>query len=370
MACQFRILSTALCAVLFLTYQCISVSEEITLQAQEKLEELLTKSAAGSNGHPGLIEIAGSDFEKFITRGPRPYYLLVVLTAISSGNCQPCEQINPAIQALAKTVEEQRSKIDHSDASELWANPEQTDVFIINADFANNRNVFQRLGLSTAPSIVLVPPSKSRKEIPLARFFKSISNKFTYALSSGRSEQDIGNWIASTAKINWLQFGSQMELPKIQYIIGAILMLPALLYVGRKLIDRLRRSMWIYAVVCVAVYSFVIGGGMFSSIRNSPWLHKDGSKIGYIAHQSRYQFGVETYIIGGLNFMAGVAAFVFIMSQRSDQPQIKSHKFFSLFRFIPTFLSLGGVLVGWYFIVWCYNFKNGHYNYGHVGMKG
>merc|ERR1712154_681814 len=88
----------------------------------------------------------------------------------------------------------------------------------------------------------------------------------------------------------------------------------------------------LYAFVCMAAWAFIIGGGMFSSIRNTPWLHKDGNKIGYISHQSRYQYGIETYIVGGFNCLAGLAAFVFIMSQRSDQSAIKNNKWFKWFK--------------------------------------
>eukprot|EP01083_Nonionella_stella_P200722 734806_1 len=345
-----------------------AISEEILSQSQKKLDDLIEKSATGSNKKAGFIEISGSDFEKFITRGPRPYYSFVILTALSSGNCQPCEQLNPSIEQLAKIIEDQRRKINRDSA--LFQDNSNTDVFVFNADFVNNRNAFQKLGLSTAPTLVMVPPSKSKKEIPLGRFFKSIPTKYQYSLTTGRSAEDIGNWIANTAKVSWLQFGSKLELPPIHYIGGAIIIVPILLYVGRKLIDKLRKSMFLYAVVCMAAYSFIIGGGMFSSIRSTPWLHKEGNKVGYISHMSRYQFGIETYIIGALNLLAGLAAFIFIMAQRSDQPPMKNHKYFKYFKYVPSFIPLTAIVGGWYGIMWCYNFKNGHYNMGHVGMKG
>ena len=44
-------------------HQAFGISDEILSQAQDKLDELIEKSSAGSNGKKGLIEIAGSDFE-------------------------------------------------------------------------------------------------------------------------------------------------------------------------------------------------------------------------------------------------------------------------------------------------------------------
>ena len=276
--------------------------------------------------------------------------------------------MNPAIESLAKTIEEQREKIPTDNG--LYSDTDNVDVFILNADFSNNRGTFQKLGLSTAPTLVMIPPSKSKKEIPLAKFFKSIPTKYQYSLTSGRSAEDIGNWIVSTSKIKWLEFGSKMELPKMQYIVAFIITVPVLLYFCRGVIDKVRKSMAIYSIVCMAAWAFIIGGGMFSSIRNTPWVHKEGNKIGYISHQSRYQFGIETYVIGGFNLLGGVAAFVFIMAQRSDQSQMKNSKFFKWFKYMPSFIPLIAVVAGWYGIMWCYNFKNGHYNMGHVGMKG
>merc|ERR1719471_2493607 len=153
---------TILIIISLLCHTPSAITDQILNTAQKKLDAITKKSAEASSR--GLVNISGYDFEKFISRGPRPYFCLVILTALSSGNCQPCEQLNPAIEELAGIVEEQRAKIADS-------RPNDVDIFVVNADFANNRNVFQKLGLSTAPMVVLVPPSKSRKEIPLSKFF-------------------------------------------------------------------------------------------------------------------------------------------------------------------------------------------------------
>ena len=184
----------------------------------------------------------------------------MILTALSSGNCQPCEQLNPTIEDLAKIIEEQRNKIHRNEDNDASLFEGDMDVFIMNADFANNRGSFQKLGLSTAPTLVMVPPSKSKKEIPLTKFFKSIPVKYQYSLTSGRSAEDIGEWIKNTAKIDYLQFGSKLELPRIQYVVAVVIIVPLLLFSGRKIIDKLRRNMFIYSMVCMAAYSFIIGG--------------------------------------------------------------------------------------------------------------
>merc|ERR1719464_2393906 len=94
-----------------------AITDQIMKSADKKLADLREKAAESSN--LGLIDISGSDFEKFITRGPRPYFCLVILTALSSGNCQPCEQLNPSIQTLSALVEDQRHKISRD--ADLYA---------------------------------------------------------------------------------------------------------------------------------------------------------------------------------------------------------------------------------------------------------
>jgi len=346
--------------VSFLIVQSLAISPELLGTAQSKLDEMLQRSK--SKG--GLIEISGSDFEKFISRGPRPYFSLLVLTALSSGNCAPCEQLQPAIEDLAKMMADQRAKIDRPDTLFSGGNG-QVDVFVVSADFQNNRNVFQKLGLSTAPTVVLVPPSKTKNQS-----VDSVPTEYRYSLTRGRSADDIGNWIVSTAKTEWLQFGSKMELPPMQYIVAALIVVPLGLWTTRSIIDKLRRSMVIYVVASMVAYTFIIGGGMFSKIRNTPWIHKDGNNVGYISHMSRYQFGVETYIVGGLNLCGGVAAFALIMAFRCNQPEVREHRVFWMFKGLPAVVPLMVMMVSWYGIMWCYNFKNGHYNFGHVGMTG
>ena len=54
--------------------------------ALKKLTELREKSQ-----DEGMISIREDDFSRYVTKGPRQYWGLVVLTAVGGGNCQPCE---------------------------------------------------------------------------------------------------------------------------------------------------------------------------------------------------------------------------------------------------------------------------------------
>ena len=78
--------------LLFFTFTLVHISlisgdDATDALGQEKLNDLIETSKSDN----GLIKIKGSDFEKYITKGPRPYFSLVVLTALQSGNCSPCE---------------------------------------------------------------------------------------------------------------------------------------------------------------------------------------------------------------------------------------------------------------------------------------
>ena len=58
-------------------------------------------------------------------------------------------------------------------------------------------------------------------------------------------------------------------------------------------VDIVRRSMLVYAIICFCSYGFFIGGGWFSIIRNTPWVHEERGQIQYVSNMSRYQYTLE-----------------------------------------------------------------------------
>ena len=77
-------------------------------------------------------------------------------------------------------------------------------------------------------------------------------------------------------------------------------------------------------------------------------------------------------MIGVANLVAGIGAWMYINTQRDGHQRDKKGKIISRWwsRHVPVWLPFGLVVVGWYAIMYSYTRKNGHYNFGRVGMKG
>lgn len=164
--------------------------------------------------------------------------------------------------------------------------------------------------------------------------------------------------------------GNKFDLSKvnIKFVLPSMFLIPILIYYFRNSIDKLRKSMFLYGIIASLVYGFVIGGGMFPFIRGTPFNNLEGGKMvwpkSYISHMSRYQFGLEGYIIGIANLAAGISVFIYINVQRYGFGKNKWAKY------IPAWIPIVVLFISWYLIMYAYNFKNGHYNFGHVGMTG
>ena len=111
---------------------------------------------------------------------------------------------------------------------------------------------------------------------------------------------------------------------------------------------------------------------MFNRIRNTPWANVENGKTSYFSHMSRYQFQAEGYLIGVANVIGGCAVFLYINSQRDGFERDKNGKKVTRWwaNITPPWLPLGAMFLACYFIMWVYTYKNGHYNMGHVGLKG
>lgn len=293
--------------------------------------------------------------QTYISRGPRRYWLVAVLTAVDQGNCEPCKNLQPEVEQLAAMAHSERS-------------PGSDHVFVANVDFLKNREVFQKLGLATAPSVILVPPTKSRKVTPLKRLLKSIGVKYQYSLQSGRTAEDLAKWVAKMSRVELTKQSSMADLPDLKVIVVAVVVALGSLYLLRRPLDMLRRQMLIYIMVCVAAYTFCIGGGMFNFIRHTPWAGRgqDG-KAEWVSRQSRWQYQIEGCLVSALNLAAGVAAFLYINSQ-SAEPQRSA--VYRLLRYVPAWLAIAFTLAACYGLLYVYTIKNTGYAMGNVGMKG
>lgn len=179
--------------------------ESTTPAVMKKGEKRLNQLISLSSSTDGTIRVKSSSFSDLITSSPRPYWTLLSLTALSSSyDCKVCHVAHTAFNTLAPLVHSHTLSLVNSTSSSsfntlLTFNTTVTSsererlqreyddkmkktlpIFIVEADIDDNRNHFNTMGLSSAPTIVLLPPSFSPRSTPLASFLSAVPAKYRY----------------------------------------------------------------------------------------------------------------------------------------------------------------------------------------------
>jgi len=123
-------------------------------------------------------------------------------------------------------------------------------------------------------------------------------------------------------------------------------------------------------------YTFCVSGGMYNSIRGTPWSEtQQNGQVSYILYQGRDQYGAEGYLMGFAQTLCGI--FVVLMvrharstadpssssSSKSKQHQQQQKGFIHSFQ-LHSLIGFVGLIAVWYLVIRIYTLKNGMYNYG------
>ena len=186
-----------------------SVTPAALRKGEKKLSSLLTLAAA--QGATEAIRVKGSAFTDLIATSPRPYWVLLSLTALSgSYDCKVCGVAHASFGAVAPSVhaltlaranasatgetgafssvnvllafnattsaaERERLQREHDDEVK-----KSLPVFVVEADIDDNRNAFNTMQITSAPTILLLPPSFSPKPPSLTSFLPSVAGKYRF----------------------------------------------------------------------------------------------------------------------------------------------------------------------------------------------
>ena len=188
-------------------------------KGDKKLNALLALAAASPSAP---IRVKASQFSELIATSPRPYWVLLSLTALSpSYDCKICTVTHRAFSDLAPTVhthsltltnssspspspssspssssptthptpyntllsfnattppsERERLQREHDEQAKR-----SLPIFIVEADIDQNREAFNALQLSSAPTLVLLPPSFSPRPPVLSSLLTSLASRYRY----------------------------------------------------------------------------------------------------------------------------------------------------------------------------------------------
>ena len=180
--------------------------------AIEKAASRLSKLAKLAAASP-LVELKERQFEEYVVGSPRPYWLLVSLTALGSKyECKICGLVHDAFAAVAPLVVAYSAAITNASDSALSTAAyntllsyngsvpaaqreqmqrehderakQQLPIYVVELDIENARNVFNVLQLTTAPVVFLLPPSFAPKAAQMANLLTGLSGRYKFVPQS------------------------------------------------------------------------------------------------------------------------------------------------------------------------------------------
>lgn len=235
-----------------------------------------------------MIKLDPSLYE-LITGPDREWNAVVQLTAMGDQfKCAPCRQFNPNFNAVAKSWQS-KAPADKKDT-----------IFFATLDFADGRDIFQKLGLSSAPVLNVWPPAKGPHKKPgKADPWTYDFNAFSFEASTLASELSKHTIvpIPYKAPFNWALASNIAAV----IIIGSLVVRVAYMYLGGFIFSR-----WTWALAVVLTMLTFTSGHMFVKIRGMPTTMRGQ----WIAGGYQNQYGAETTVISGIY---GTLAFAQLM---------------------------------------------------------
>ncbi|KAK6360548.1 oligosaccharyl transferase subunit ost3/OST6 [Orbilia blumenaviensis] len=233
--------------------------------------------ASSSKGSKGSILLNDQLFAE-ISSPPRNYTSVVLFTALDSRyGCVLCRDFQPEFDLLGNSWHREH--------------PQSDGLLFGVLDFSVGKGTFQRLGMSTAPILMLFPPTTTgspSEQMPL---------KFEFNPSDTTPAEAVARWLTHTTK-HTVTIHRPFNYVKLFTFVGGIIGLAtgsklAYPYLAPALYSR---NLWA-AVSLVAVLLFT-SGHMFNHIRKVPYVVQGrGGGVSYIASGFSNQFGLETQIV-------------------------------------------------------------------------
>ncbi|KAJ6260593.1 hypothetical protein Dda_4819 [Drechslerella dactyloides] len=245
-------------------------------QKPHKYHTLVELSNSGK-GPKGQILLNDNNYND-LTSAPRNYTAVVLFTAMDQRfGCTLCRDFQPEFDLLGSSWNKQH--------------PKQDGIFFAVLDFSVGKQTFQRLQMSTAPIMMLFPPTtvgSAAEHAPI---------RYDFNPNDVNAAEAVAHWVSSRTKqtvtihrpFNYVKF-----VTMIVGVIGTATMSKlAYPYLAPALYSR---NLWA-ALSLVAVLLFT-SGHMFNHIRKVPYTvpGRNGG-VSYIAGGFSNQFGLETQII-------------------------------------------------------------------------
>jgi len=263
----------------------VSIPSSGTLQ--ERVEQLLELSSRRP-----IIRFNNKLFKDLVRSAPRNYSVIVMFTALSSHRgCVVCRQASEEFTLIANSYR----------YSQFYSNK----MFFGLVDFDEGSDVFQSLGLNSAPAFLHFPSKgkpKKQDNMDIQRV--------------GFSAEAIARWIMERTEINIRVFRPP-NYTGTMALLTLFGMVGFLVYLRRNNLEfLLNKNTW-----CIFAMFFVlsmVSGQMWNHIRGPPFVHNSQSGgVAYIHGSSQGQFVLETYFVMGMYGM--IVMGVILLCEAGDE---------------------------------------------------
>ncbi|GAA6032328.1 hypothetical protein JCM8097_008121 [Rhodosporidiobolus ruineniae] len=239
----------------------------------------LDKYRALARKNNGLLSLNAREYDE-LTSQPRDYSVSVVLTALGQQyQCKPCQLLQPEYALVARQ----------------WQNSKKADGddhFFAYVDFTTGPEIFQRLGLQSAPVFQLFLPTEGPR---------ATGQLGPDGTPFGFKAEDIASHTRARANLASLHF--QRPVDKSKVVKTAVITVGAGLSLWRAWpylhIIFGRRYLW--AAGSIFTILFMTSGYMWTQIRRPLYVQptREG-KINYIAGGYQTMLGAEVHIVSAI----------------------------------------------------------------------
>ncbi|WVR05412.1 hypothetical protein IAU60_002427 [Kwoniella sp. DSM 27419] len=291
-------------------------------------------SALAAKSKDGVIKLDSASYDEILSND-REYSVAVVLTALPAQfKCQPCHDFDPSFHAVAASWNRQPKHI-------------RGQHFFAQLDFTDGQAIYQRLGLSSAPTVQFHPalsgPNKSNK-----------LSVVTYELNRhGLTAPPLHGWLNNLTPA---PFKFTVPIKPMTYILVPLSIVTVIgsLYSMRNILVPLAQSRVVWGTLSLILILTFTSGYMWNKIKGAPYVAAGpGGSVSWIAQGYSNQLGLESQVVGGIYGLLAfsiIALTVFIPSQTSPLKQR-----------IGVFLWLGMLVVVFSLLIKLFRMKNGGY---------
>eukprot|EP00600_Ochromonadales_sp_CCMP1393_P008938 CAMPEP_0174962500 /NCGR_PEP_ID=MMETSP0004_2-20121128/4814_1 /TAXON_ID=420556 /ORGANISM="Ochromonas sp., Strain CCMP1393" /LENGTH=346 /DNA_ID=CAMNT_0016211031 /DNA_START=270 /DNA_END=1310 /DNA_ORIENTATION=- len=307
-------LSIFLCfSLIFLACLGAPAKKQSTITPEAKYQQI---SDLASKSKGNVITLDDSTYNYYAISKPRPYTLLVLLTATHPKfKCGVCKQLDSELMLLAESYAKSVEKSDDT----------EKNVFFIRLDYEASQKVFQNYGVTSVPFVFHLGPQVGAADKSGGDFHVSARDRYQRSGGGDPDAESLAQFLQErtnvSVKIQRSMIGSYILLLVLFGILAALVQpvinsLPFILRIVQW------RPLWL--VVSCGVYTCAISGLIYDIIR-SPQMYYANPQTGQIMFfypQSGTQFVVEGFVIGFLNLgCAGSLALITMIAPKFKDEQ-------------------------------------------------